>query len=121
MTYSRRSPIVGLMRVALPLLLLLAACRRTPDVATGKDAIACTLAGKPATCAVERPAAGGLLVRHPDGGFRRLAITPDGRGVVAADGADAARVSIVGAHRIEIAIGDDRYRLPDTLVPAAAP
>ena len=56
-----------------------------------------------------------LTLRHPDGGFRRLRVTGDGRGVVAADGADEAKVSVVGAEGIEVALGGDRYRLPATI------
>ena len=55
-----------------------------------------------------------LTVRHPDGGFRRLLVTKDGRGVVAADGAEPAQVTLVGQDEIEVAIGDDHYRLPAT-------
>ena len=54
-----------------------------------------------------------LTVRHADGGFHRLRVTTDGRGVVAADGAREAKVSVVGA--IEVAIDNDRYRLPATV------
>jgi hypothetical protein len=43
-----------------------------------------------------------LTVRHPDGAFRRLLVTQDGRGVIAADGA-------------EVALGGDRYRLLATI------
>ncbi|KQT32669.1 hypothetical protein ASG29_13100 [Sphingomonas sp. Leaf412] len=71
-------------------------------------------------CAVDRTQeARGLLltVRHPDGGFRRLLVTKDGRGVVAADGAEAAKVTIVDPTEIEVAIGDDVYRLPATVRP----
>lgn len=56
-----------------------------------------------------------LTLRRADGGFRRLLVTNDGRGVVAADGAEAARVRVVDANRIDVAIGDDRYRLPATV------
>lgn len=62
-----------------------------------------------------------LTVRHPDGAFRRLLVTRDGRGVIAADGAEAARVTIVGADRIEVALADDRYLLPAKVGPVAAP
>lgn len=55
-----------------------------------------------------------LTLRHPDGGFRRLLVTNDGRGVVAADGAEPAVVTLVGGDEIEVAIGDDHYRLPAT-------
>lgn len=60
-----------------------------------------------------------LTVRHPDGAFRRLLVTKDGRGVVAADGAEAASVSIVGGRSIEVALAGDRYRLPATVGPVA--
>lgn len=70
------------------------------------------------TCTVEqvRDADGLVLtIRHPDGGFRRLRVTSDGRGVVAADGAETAKVTIVGPGDIDVAVGDDRYRLPATV------
>jgi len=53
-----------------------------------------------------------LTLRKPDGGFRRLLITGDGRGVVAADGAERARVAILEGGGIEVEIGGDRFRLP---------
>lgn len=56
-----------------------------------------------------------LTIRHPDGGFRRLLVTDDGRGVVAADGAEQARVSLRGEREIEVVLGGDRYRLPATV------
>ena len=58
-----------------------------------------------------------LTVRKPDGGFRRLLVTGDGRGVVAADGAEEAEVSIIGDDRIEVAIGGDSFRLPARVAP----
>jgi hypothetical protein len=66
-------------------------------------------------CTMERvsgPEGTTLTVRHPSGGFRRLLVTNDGRGVVAADGADPALVSIVADNQIEVTIAGDRYRLP---------
>lgn len=56
-----------------------------------------------------------LTVRHPDGGFHRLKVATDGRGVVAADGAAQAIVSVIGNDVIEVAIDDARYRLPATI------
>ena len=56
-----------------------------------------------------------LTVRHPDGAFHRLLVTKDGRGVVAADGAERATVSVIGTGEIEVALGGDRYRLPATV------
>ena len=56
-----------------------------------------------------------LTVRHADDGrFHRLLVTRDGRGVVAADGAERAVVAIAG-DGIEVVIGGDRYRLPATV------
>jgi hypothetical protein len=53
-----------------------------------------------------------LVVGRANVGYRRLQITTDGRGVVSADGAEPAKVTIVGDGVIEVAIGSDRYRLP---------
>ena len=69
-------------------------------------------------CAVDRSAGPeGLIltVRSPSGSFRRLLVTTDGRGVVAADGADPAVVTVLADDRIEVAIAGDRYRLPATV------
>ncbi|KQN83776.1 hypothetical protein ASE90_07505 [Sphingomonas sp. Leaf67] len=117
--------------------LLLAACDRRPDpdvlanVEAGQRAAAadagrieCATGAAPvaAACTIERTADGAdtiLTLRQPDGGFHRLRITRDGRGVVAADGAGAARVTVIGNDRIEVAIGDARYRLPATIGPVA--
>ena len=67
---------------------------------------------------VEQSAAGQAVVltlRHPDGGFRRLQVTQDGRGVAVADGALPAQVSVEGDRQIGVTIGADRYRLPATV------
>jgi len=61
-----------------------------------------------------------LTVHHPAGGFHRLRVTTDGRGVVAADGARQARVTIIDKDAIEVAIEDARYRLPATIRGTAA-
>ncbi|OWK32360.1 hypothetical protein [Sphingomonas mucosissima] len=55
-----------------------------------------------------------LTIRHPDGGFRRLRVVEDGRGLVAADGAEPARVTLVSENEIDVLIGNDHYRLPAT-------
>lgn len=115
---------------ALPLLLL-AACNDKPnnaDIAAAeakqsRDAandgrIECALEGAKLfdrTCTVqEMSGAEGavLVVGRSDVGYRRLQITTDGRGVISADGAEVANVSIVDEGVIEVAIGNDRYRLP---------
>jgi len=56
-----------------------------------------------------------LTVRHPDGAFHRLLVTKDGRGVIAADGAEQAVVTVLDKESIEVALGGDRYRLPATI------
>lgn len=91
------------------------------------ERVACAVRGSPAfeeVCTIERTVSDDgpvLTIRHPDGGFRRLRITRDGRGVVAADGAEPAAVAIVGDGAIEVAIGGDRYRLPATVRGQPAP
>ena len=69
------------------------------------------------SCTFEREGADGavLVIRKPDGGFRRLRVVTDGRGVVAADGAEPARVTVLADDRIEVAIGSDQFRLPATI------
>jgi hypothetical protein len=74
-------------------------------------------------CTVDRVAAAEglvLTVSHPDGSFHRLLVTKDGRGVIAADGAEKAVVTVIGQDSIEVALGGDRYRLPATVKGAAA-
>jgi hypothetical protein len=74
-------------------------------------------------CTVDRvDGADGLVltVSHPDGSFHRLLVTKDGRGVVAADGAEKAVVTVLGPGNIEVELGGDRYRLPATVKGAAA-
>lgn len=91
------------------------------DVVHESNRISCAVA--PAadfarTCIIESAsdATGRLLtIRHPDGGFRRLRIASDGRGVIAADGAEAATVAVIGNNEIDVSIGGDRYRLPATI------
>lgn len=97
-----------------------ASLSRSGSIACGRDGDTVLQAD----CKVERtPTQDGLIltVRHPDGGFRRLRVTKDGRGVIAADGAQAAKVTIVGPHEIEVALGGDRYRLPATVAGQPAP
>jgi hypothetical protein len=53
-----------------------------------------------------------LTIRKADGGFRRLLVAADGRGVVAADGAERATVTNLPDNRMEVEIGGDRFRLP---------
>ena len=104
------------------------------SVARGEDApsagevelVECAIAGADfeRTCTVERAAgAEGLVltIRAPNGSFRRLLVTGDGRGLVAADGAMPAVVTPLGADLIEVKIAADRYRLPARVGQGAAP
>ena len=119
------------MRTSSLLLLALAACGEaktdpvTPAPVLDDSRVPCARGDAPLarTCTVERERRDDglvLTVRHGDGGFRRLLVTRDGRGVVAADGAEPARVTIVDPRTIEVALGDDRYRLPATVGSAKA-
>jgi hypothetical protein len=115
------------MRAILLSVLFLVGCGRggeenrgagTSPTGVPEDRIACAVEGAADfenACTVEREAGPGgtiLTLRGPGGGFRRLRVTTDGRGVVAADGAERATVTLLGPDRIEVALGGDRYRLP---------
>ena len=56
-----------------------------------------------------------LTIHHPDGAFHRLLVTTDGRGVVAADGAQKAVVTVIGPDRIGVSLAGDHYQLPATV------
>lgn len=80
--------------------------------------IECALAGSAAfqrTCTTEQIAGAAgkiLIIRHPDGGFRRFDILTDGRGLSPADGFDETRIGLLDGGMIEVSSGDDKYRLP---------
>lgn len=104
------------MRRPAALLLLLAGCGGPPP-AKVEDRVECAVDGAAAferVCTLERTAGREslLTIRGPSGSFRRLAVTRDGLGVRAADGAEPATVTVVGKDLIEVSIGSDRYRLP---------
>src|SRR5690606_27629633 len=96
----------GIARLALLASVLLAGCSSEPDkaplAAEGSEHIACALAGAKEfsdSCAVDRSESDGkltLIVRHPDGAFRRFAVVTDGRGLVVADGAEQALTALQG-------------------------
>lgn len=102
--------------------LSLAACSSSgeaPAIAVGDDHIACAVAGsadlKP-VCSVERMELDGaltLIVRHPDGAFRRFEVITDGSGLAAADGAQAETTRLVEG-KLEVTVGADRYLFPAT-------
>jgi hypothetical protein len=109
------------MRRLLLLLCVLGACSGEPSAPAGDDRIECAVEGAAAfdrVCTVERtsgPEGLVLTLRSTGGSFRRLLVTRDGRGVVAADGAVPATVTVLDAGRIEVEVGGDRYRLPATV------
>lgn len=110
---------------ALALTVAVSACHSQPTTAPKilvdkANLIACATgdAAFAMTCSADLargPAGTIVTVRNPDGGFHRLLIAKDGRGVIAADGAQPARITPVEADSIEVAIGPDRYRLPATV------
>ena len=111
--------------LGLAIVAALAGCSRhdaAPKVAEGSEHVDCAL-GEGAQfapdCAVERSTVGTeqiLVVRHPDGAFRRFTVRPDG--VATADGAEKAEVAAAGGV-LEVHVGADRYRIPFTVKPVA--
>ena len=110
-------------RASFAALLVLAGCGSGGgnDADPAAERIACALDGAndfATDCTVER--SGGedglvLTIGHQDKGYRRFVVPTDGRGIVAADGADLAKVTITGDNQVEVSIGRDRYRLPATI------
>jgi hypothetical protein len=119
-------------RICLPLALLvgLAACgdneaedfknaeSDAAEQAALDGKIECALAGSTAferNCTTEQIAGSEgkiLVIRHPDGGFRRFDILTDGRGLAPADGFDETKINLLSDGMIEVSSGDDKYRLP---------
>lgn len=102
----------------------LAACSGAQDAASqaaaeGADIIDCALRGAETfarDCVVERAPQGNVLylvVRHPDGAFRRFQVLKDGRGIGVADGAEEAETKLDG-NILEVTVDKDRYRFPAT-------
>lgn len=93
----------------------LAACAPHGDEVRG-DPVACAIghAGKPEqVCRLERVGTGKtpqFVLHHPDGGFRRLELAPDGKSLAPADGADKA-ITVVRPDAVELTIGPDSYRI----------
>lgn len=103
--------------------MMLAACSSgdatPPPVAEGEEHVACAVGGETdmkEACAVERSEADGkltLVVRHPDGSFRRFDVLTDGRGLAVSDGADEA-VTRLDNGKLAVSVGEDRYLFPMT-------
>jgi hypothetical protein len=110
------------MRASAPIaaLGLLAACSSGGDDIRGEP-IECAIgsaAELARECRLERIGVGEVarfIVHHPDGGFRRLELAPDGKGLAPSDGADEARNSL-SQGMIDLSIGQDRYRIPADMV-----
>lgn len=114
------------MRIfSLSFSLFLVACGRQADEANGMGMVAehsllipCMIDGETQfepRCSLRQSSGddGSILtLSNPNGGFRRLLIAGDGRGVVAADGAEPAIVRPLGKKTIEVMIGNDRYHIP---------
>ena len=88
--------------------------------------VACALAGAKtftADCRVERSQTDGktvLVLRHPDGGFRRLVEMDGGKSFAAADGSDDVAIEANGKE-IEVTLGEDHYLFPAPGAGDAAP
>ena len=115
---------------SLALLAALAACSpAAPDGDSGWTGEAATPAANKIPCArgdaplkpdcsYEQADSGDgpiLTLRFPDGAFRKLLITQDGRGVIAYDGAEPAKVAVTGNDRITVTVASDRFELPATV------
>lgn len=96
--------------------LAVSSCGETAETSS-TPAIECALNGAAdfaADCTMERAEDDGtniLIVRHPDGAFRRFELGVPGEGITTADGMQAAEVSR-GDGMVELRVGSDRYRLP---------
>ena len=112
------------MRIfSLALILAVAACGVPKSEPAPGEMVACALDGAAqftASCRVECqivPGGSILVIRHPDGGFRRFEI--EGDSVRTADGLTATSVT-VSPKATEVAVGSDRYRLPPPALPVDA-
>ncbi|MCP5396408.1 MAG: hypothetical protein H6918_06705 [Sphingomonadaceae bacterium] len=108
-------------RLALLPGLLVAACSSGPEpepqpqATEGAEQIDCAIGPGSefgSQCLIEEVMEGEtklLVVRHPDGGFRRFEQLDDGRGLAVVDGADEAQTSYDDGV-LEVTVGGDRYR-----------
>ena len=100
--------------------------QRAADQAADNGRIECAINGATEfsrNCETERLAGEDgvtLIIRHPDGGFRRFKVVTDGRGLEAADGAEPAKIEIVKDDKILVSVGSDKYIMPATMKAASA-
>lgn len=102
-------------------LVLVSACDESGSAdaaSTGEGAmIDCALNGAGGVgrdCSMERLEQEGtsfVIVRHPDGAFRRFELGVPGRGLITADGAEQAEITDRGGY-VEVRVASDRYHLP---------
>ena len=103
--------------LALSFFTALSACSAAEETPKGRG-IDCATGGSDKflpECYVEDSRVGErrfLTVRSKSGAFRRFEMVDDGRGVVAADGADEAVAKWSAEGVLEVAVGKDRYRFP---------
>lgn len=96
---------------------VLSACSQNEEKPQGR-VIDCALAGAAKfapDCFAQDSRSGDqrfLTVRHKDGAFRRFQMVDDGRGVIAADGADEASAKWTAEGVLEVSVAGDRYRFP---------
>ena len=122
---------MSLRTFSLGLALVLVACRggdddrsaaiapdgRVVEARTDNKRIDCALSGAASfatVCTVERNDGTLLVLRHPDGGFRRITLASD-KSIDAADGSEAQLGKTLPDGRFELTLGNDRYRLPADL------
>ena len=104
------------MRCAVLIPLLVTACTAGDEGTFGAN-IECSLSGAAGfapDCSMETVEDEDrrlLIVRHPDGGFRRFELGVAGHGIVTADGVEQAEISRSDGV-VEVRVGADRYRLP---------
>ncbi len=104
---------------SLVLVAALTACSQdyAPPAEANDEPVFCALAGSQQfkdQCRAERTTVDGaqvIVVRHPDGAFRRLEVSKDGQNLLAADGADQSQSALKG-DRFEVILGPDRYVIP---------
>ena len=102
---------------SLCLVLTVAACAAPEDkVATAApdDRIECATGGATdftRACAVEKGEGTQIVLRHANGGFRRIDLSADGT-ITATDGSDEPNGKVLHDGRFELTLGSDRYRLP---------
>lgn len=116
------TPMPNLKPLLATMILMVSGCDRSSPALeevdpNAPDTVSCQTAGAGKPEPVCRAEVKGdlLTIRHPDGGFRRFRIVKDGRGLIAADGAEPARVTIAQGNRIDVQAGSDRYFLPATI------